>query len=76
MSLTHGAVARLATRLFDNLAPEHALKERDRLLLEVASLLHDIGLFVSLRGHHKHSLYLLQASEIFGLIARRHAARR
>lgn len=60
-------VARLATRLFDNLAPEHALKERDRLLLEVASLLHDIGLFVSLRGHHKHSLYLLQASEIFGL---------
>ena len=40
---------------------------RDRLLLEVAALLHDIGLFVSLRGHHKHSMYLLQASEIFGL---------
>src|SRR5713226_2008633 len=41
--------------------------ERDRLLLEVAALLHDIGLFVSLRGHHRHSLYLLEASEIFGL---------
>jgi exopolyphosphatase/guanosine-5'-triphosphate,3'-diphosphate pyrophosphatase len=61
------AVARLATRLFDELAAEHALKERDRLLLEVASLLHDIGLFVGLRGHHKHTLYLLEASEIFGL---------
>jgi exopolyphosphatase/guanosine-5'-triphosphate,3'-diphosphate pyrophosphatase len=43
------------------------LSPRDRLLLEVAALLHDIGLFVSLRGHHKHSMYLLQSSEIFGL---------
>jgi exopolyphosphatase/guanosine-5'-triphosphate,3'-diphosphate pyrophosphatase len=61
------AVARLSMRLFDLLAAEHALPARDRLLLEVAALLHDIGLFVSLRGHHKHSMYLLQASEIFGL---------
>ena len=60
-------VARLATKLFDSLAAEHGLSARDRLLLEVAALLHDIGLFVSLRGHHKHSMYLLQASEIFGL---------
>ena len=66
-ALHAGAVARLSTRLFDLLAAEHALGPRDRLLLEVAALLHDIGLFVSLRGHHKHSLYLLQASEIFGL---------
>jgi exopolyphosphatase / guanosine-5'-triphosphate,3'-diphosphate pyrophosphatase len=60
-------VARLATQLFDHLAAEHGLSTRDRLLLEVAALLHDIGVFVSLRGHHKHSMYLLQASEIFGL---------
>jgi exopolyphosphatase/guanosine-5'-triphosphate,3'-diphosphate pyrophosphatase len=60
-------VARLALQLFDNLAAEHALSARDRLLLEVAALLHDVGLFVSLRGHHKHTLYLLQASELFGL---------
>jgi exopolyphosphatase/guanosine-5'-triphosphate,3'-diphosphate pyrophosphatase len=60
-------VSRLAIRLFDELAAEHALTPRDRLLLEVASLLHDIGLFLGLRGHHKHSLYLLEASEIFGL---------
>ena len=66
-ALHAGAVARLSTRLFDLLAAEHGLGPRDRLLLEVAALLHDIGLFVSLRGHHKHSMYLLQASEIFGL---------
>ena len=48
-------------------ADEHGLGPRERLLLQVAALLHDIGLFVSLRAHHKHSQYLLAASEIFGL---------
>jgi exopolyphosphatase/guanosine-5'-triphosphate,3'-diphosphate pyrophosphatase len=60
-------VAQLATRLFDELREEHGLRARDRLLLEVAGLLHDIGVFVSLRAHHKHSQYLLAANEIFGL---------
>jgi len=60
-------VAHLATRLFDDLRSEHGLGERDRLLLEVAALLHDIGAFVSLRGHHKHGQYVLSAAEIFGL---------
>jgi exopolyphosphatase/guanosine-5'-triphosphate,3'-diphosphate pyrophosphatase len=60
-------VAALALRLFDQLRPEHGLGERERLLLEVASLLHDIGNYVNLRGHHKHTQYLLSVSEIFGL---------
>jgi exopolyphosphatase/guanosine-5'-triphosphate,3'-diphosphate pyrophosphatase len=60
-------VALLATRLFDQLRSEHGLGERARLLLEVAALLHDIGAFVSLRGHHKHAQYILSVAEIFGL---------
>ena len=60
-------VAFLATRLFDDLREEHGLDARDRLLLEVAALLHNIGIFVSLRAHHKHAQYLIQASDIFGL---------
>jgi exopolyphosphatase/guanosine-5'-triphosphate,3'-diphosphate pyrophosphatase len=60
-------VALLATRLFDDLRSEHGLGDRDRLLLEVAALLHDIGIFVNLRGHHKHAQYILSVSEIFGL---------
>ena len=64
----HGRqVAALATRLFDELRSEHGLGARDRLLLEVAALLHDIGIFVSLRSHHKHAQYILSVSEIFGL---------
>jgi len=60
-------VAHLATRLFDDLRTEHGLGERDRLLLEVAALLHDVGIYVNLRGHHKHSQYVLSVAEIFGL---------
>jgi exopolyphosphatase/guanosine-5'-triphosphate,3'-diphosphate pyrophosphatase len=60
-------VAHLATRLFDELKTEHGLSERERLLLEVAALLHDVGSYVNLRGHHKHSQYVLSVSEIFGL---------
>ncbi len=60
-------VARLATRIFDELQDEHGLPSRDRLLLEVAALLHDVGLFIGMRSHHKHVQYVLQASEIFGL---------
>jgi exopolyphosphatase/guanosine-5'-triphosphate,3'-diphosphate pyrophosphatase len=60
-------VAQLATRLFDELRGEHGLGDRERLLLEVAALLHDIGIYVNLRGHHKHSQYVLSVSEIFGL---------
>ena len=64
----HGRqVAFLATRLFDDLGAEHGLGSRDRLLLEVAALLHDIGIYIGLRGHHKHSQYVLSVSEIFGL---------
>lgn len=60
-------VAQLAVRLFDELRAEHGLTDRHRILLEVAALLHDIGNYVNLRGHHKHTQYLLSVSEVFGL---------
>src|SRR5262249_14416455 len=64
----HGRhVAMLAARLFDQLRDEHRLGERERLLLRVAALVHDIGVFVSLRAHHRHTQYLLAASQVFGL---------
>src|SRR5262249_46890791 len=62
-------VAKIATRLFDELRDEHGMSSRDRLLLQTASLLHDVGMYLSLRSHHKHSQYLLAASQIFGLSA-------
>jgi exopolyphosphatase/guanosine-5'-triphosphate,3'-diphosphate pyrophosphatase len=66
--LAHAQHTRMvAVRLFDELAAEHRLSGRHRLLLEVAALLHEIGTFVSSRAHHKHSYYLIVNSEILGL---------
>jgi exopolyphosphatase/guanosine-5'-triphosphate,3'-diphosphate pyrophosphatase len=60
-------VADVAVRLFDLFQVDHGLNSRHRLLLRIASLLHEIGGFVSSRAHHKHSEYLIANSEIFGL---------
>ena len=60
-------VARFATQLYDDLQAIHAFGERDRLLLRAAATLHDIGDFVHYNGHHKHSYYLIQHSDIMGL---------
>jgi exopolyphosphatase/guanosine-5'-triphosphate,3'-diphosphate pyrophosphatase len=64
----HGRqVARLALSLFDQLQELHGLGEADRRLLLAAAILHDAGGFISKKGHHKHSLYLLSRSELPGL---------
>lgn len=64
----HGRhVAELALSLFDQLQELHGLGPRERHLLLAAALLHDIGQFVSYRGHHKHSRYILEHSELPGI---------
>lgn len=60
-------VATLALSLFDQLRELHGLQEFHRLLLEVASILHDIGTYIRTSGHHKHGQYIVANSEIFGL---------
>lgn len=62
-------VDRLATQLFDRLAPIHGLGEEDRVLLRVAALAHDIGDFVHYAAHHKHTQYILEHSDLMGLSA-------
>lgn len=60
----------LSVTLYDQLRNEHNLGAKHRLLLEIAAILHDIGTFVKPSGHHKHSQYLVENSEIFGLDSR------
>jgi exopolyphosphatase/guanosine-5'-triphosphate,3'-diphosphate pyrophosphatase len=60
-------VTRLALQLFDALSADHGMDRRARLLLEVAGILHDIGMYLRSSGHHKHSQYIVANSEIFGL---------
>ena len=64
----HGLlVAQLATRIFDDIRHLHKLGGRERLLLEAASLLHDVGDFIRYEGHHKHSFYIIEHSDIMGV---------
>ncbi len=63
-------VAMLASRLFEQLRDEHQLDSRHEVLLHVAALLHEIGAYISNRAMHKHSMYLIRNSEIFGLSKR------
>jgi exopolyphosphatase / guanosine-5'-triphosphate,3'-diphosphate pyrophosphatase len=62
-------VARHAVRIFDQTRPLHSLDLEHRVLLEAAALLHDIGQFVNVAEHHKHTQYLLLASPFVGLNA-------
>jgi len=59
-------VSNFSLQLFDKFKEELKLKESDRELLEYASLMHDIGYYISYRKHHKHALYLIRYSDLRG----------
>ncbi|NLS95887.1 MAG: Ppx/GppA family phosphatase [Planctomycetaceae bacterium] len=63
-------VAALSIRLFDEFQSDHGLAARERLLLHVAAILHEVGGYVAAGSHHKHSYYLIRYSELFGLTPR------
>ncbi|MFN3345103.1 MAG: Ppx/GppA phosphatase family protein [Chloroherpetonaceae bacterium] len=59
-------IANLVLQLFDELQPLHGLTVHERELLEYATLLHNIGYFISPSGHHKHSQYIILNGELRG----------
>ena len=56
-------VTKLSLMLFDSLLPLHKLNNRDRLLLECAGMLHDIGAKNGVKNHHMRSASLIFADE-------------
>lgn len=60
-------VTAIALELFDGLKSLHGLGRKDREVLRLAALLHDVGDFVNPSGHHKHSQYIIENSEVMGL---------
>lgn len=63
-------VAGLATALFDGWRDLHRLDDRDRQLLHVAAVLHDIGITINYYDHSRHSAYLVENARLFGLTHR------
>lgn len=60
-------VRMISTRIYDTLENEIALDSHARTLLEVAAILHDIGVFIRYDHHNLHSCYIIKNSEIFGI---------
>jgi len=68
--LEHGrTVSLLASRIFDQLAGPLELASGDRLLLECASRLQDVGYVINYDQHHKHSYHLIRNSRLPGIRA-------
>lgn len=54
---------RLAVRLFDETQSLHRLGPDDRELLDMAALVHNVGLSISHAAHHQHTYYIVRNSE-------------
>ena len=80
-----GHVTTLALQLFDQLLPLHQLDGRDRVMLEYACTVHDIGWKFGQKRHQVRSAEMIYSDEtlpldirergILGLVARLHAGR-
>ncbi len=62
-------VAELCRQLFRQLRKEHGLDDRYETLLYVAAALHETGAYINASSLHKHSMYLIMNSALFGLTA-------
>jgi len=60
-------VADFSMTIFDALAGEHGMNRKERMMLKVAALVHEIGMFVSNSDYNLHGQYIVTNSEIFGL---------
>jgi len=60
------SVEKFALFLFDKLKKLHGYSSRERLILQISSILHDIGKFVNLRRHYFYSYRLILSSDIMG----------
>lgn len=57
-------VTRLALALFNDLKSLHGYGEKEALLLELAAMLHDIGIIEGPRKHHKNSFRIISAGDL------------
>ncbi len=68
MDLNHCRhVAYLAESFFHQIKEIIGLKDEDLIYLTLAAYLHDIGMFVNNRTHHKHSEYIISSLNLFRL---------
>ncbi len=63
-------VSNLAGRLYERMQKCHHMGSEERIILEIGTLLHDIGHFINTVDHDRHGYYLLRANHIIGFSPR------
>jgi len=63
-------VTALAVQIFDQLQHQFQLPTQERLLLEAAGLLHEVGYLINYERHHHHSYHLIMHGNIRGMAPR------
>lgn len=58
-------VLELSMKLFDQTLPLHKLTSHEKCLLMAGAILHDTGLAISNRSHHKHSQYIVSTQNFY-----------
>lgn len=61
------ALTKMSTLIFDTMKKVHGMGRRERLLLQVAAILHDCGKYISFSNGPHCSYDIIMASEIIGL---------
>lgn len=63
------ALTQMAMLLFDTMKKQHGLGKRERLLLQVAAILHDCGKYISFANAPQCAYDIIMSSEIMGTVA-------
>ena len=61
-----GQVEKISLQIFDKVASRYSMGERERLFLQGAAILHDIGKFINLRSHSTYTYQLIMDTDIIG----------
>lgn len=60
-------VEKNALIIFDAMRRSHGMDDRDRLLLQLASILHEVGKYINVTNHSTRSYHIIHTTEIIGL---------
>ncbi len=68
VSTAHTArVAEFSTKIFDKMKKIHGMGPKEKLLLQMAAILHDVGKFINVQDHHLHSYNIIKGLDLVGL---------
>lgn len=60
-------IEKCALMIFDRLKKIHGLNKRERFLLEMTVILHNVGKFINPKAHYKHSYHIINGLDISGV---------